>query len=460
MGRALAISIAGGEAERFGDDAALDLGGAAVDRRDQRGADEALHVVLGGVAVAAHHLHALERHPLGDFGDEELHHRGLLGEHPLGVLVGQRRDPAGHQPGRLEVGGEVGEAVLERLEGADRPAELLALLGVGEGVVEGALGDAEHRRGEDQALDVEAGHQLGPALVDLAEHRLGRGLDVVEVERVGLAAAHRLDRDDFHPVDLARDPDHRQALVLGLALGRAADDEDVVGDVGVGDEDLLAVDDEAAVDALGRGGQRADVGAGLGLGHRDRLDRAAGDPAEDLRLLLLGAEAPGRAGDDQRRRVAADRRQPARGLFHEEAGVEHRAAGAAVLLGDRDPEPAELGHLPVDVEVVMELVALGELLPLLLRAALARAEVADRGDEVLLLIGEGEVHRASVLSGARRLYFLLPDREQVLLFEAGIPGAAAVPLLAEAAQRLVELGLRDPLFPRWPAPRSSARSAA
>ena len=72
--------------------------------------------------------------------------------------------------------------------------------------------------------------------------------------------------------------------MLVLALGRAADDEDVVGDVGVGDEDLLAVEDEAAVGALGLGGERADVGAGLGLGHRDRLDRAGGDAAEDLRF--------------------------------------------------------------------------------------------------------------------------------------------------------------------------------
>src|SRR6185312_8012437 len=47
------------EPERFGDDVALDLGGAAVDRRDHRAADEALHVVLGGVAVAAHQLHPL-----------------------------------------------------------------------------------------------------------------------------------------------------------------------------------------------------------------------------------------------------------------------------------------------------------------------------------------------------------------------------------------------------------------
>ena len=129
--------------------------------------------------------------------------------------------------------------------------------------------------------------------------------------------------------------------------------EHVVGDVGVGDEDLLAVDDEAVVDALGGGGQRADVGARLGLGHRDRLDRADGDPAEDLLLLLLGAEFLRGAGDDQRRRVAADRSQPARGLFHEQAGVEHRAAAAAVLLGDRDPEPAELGDLLVEVGVVL-----------------------------------------------------------------------------------------------------------
>src|SRR5581483_8959157 len=48
------------EPERLRDDAALDLGGAAVDCRGQGLADEALHVVLGGVAVAAHHLHALE----------------------------------------------------------------------------------------------------------------------------------------------------------------------------------------------------------------------------------------------------------------------------------------------------------------------------------------------------------------------------------------------------------------
>jgi hypothetical protein len=37
-------------------------------------------------------------------------------------------------------------------------------------------------------------------------------------------------------------------------------------------------------------------------------------------------------------------------------------------------------------------VAVGEPLPLLLRPDLALAEIADRGDEVLLFVGELEVH--------------------------------------------------------------------
>src|ERR1044072_6690568 len=60
----------------------------------------------------------------------------------------------------------------------------------------GALGDPRRGRGEDRPLDVEAGHQLGPGLVDLAEDGVLRGLDVGQVERVGLGPAHRLDRDD------------------------------------------------------------------------------------------------------------------------------------------------------------------------------------------------------------------------------------------------------------------------
>ena len=180
--------------------------------------------------------------------------------------------------------------------------------------------------------------------------------------------------------------------MLGLALGGAADGEDVVGVARVGDEDLLSVDDEAAVRALGAGGEGADIRAGLGLGHRDCLDRALRDVAEEPVLLLLGPEALQGAGDDQGRAVAANRGHAAGGLLHEEAGVDPAAAGAAVLLGDGQAEPAELGHLLVDA-FVMELgVAAGELLALLGGSTLALAEVADRSGEVALLVGQLEVH--------------------------------------------------------------------
>ena len=68
---------------------------------------------------------------------------------------------------------ELREAVLLRLEAADRAPELLALLDVGERVVERALPQPERLRGENHALLVQAGHQLQPAVPVLAEQVLG-----------------------------------------------------------------------------------------------------------------------------------------------------------------------------------------------------------------------------------------------------------------------------------------------
>ena len=64
--------------------------------------------------------------------------------------------------------------------------------------------------------------------------------------------------------------------------------------------------------------------------------------------------------------------------------------------------------------------------------------------------------------GSRRDLRLVPraDREQVLLLEARLLGGAAVPLVAEPPERLVELGRRGRCAPRWRARRSSARSSA
>ncbi len=278
--------------------------------------------------------------------------------------------------------------MLEHLEGADRAPELLALLDVVEDVVERPLGDPERRRREDQPLDVEPGHQLHPAAAGLAEDAVGGDPAVGQEDVVDLLAAERLDAADLDPLGVGRDRDHRQPVVLGAAAVGAGDDEDVVGEVGGADPGLLAVQHVVAVVGDRLAGEVADVGARFRLRHRDRLDAAAADPGEDLLLLLLAPEALVGAGDDQADAVAGHRDQAAHRLLEEDAGVDHAAAGAPVLLVDRDAEPAELGELLVDRLAVELAVAVGQPFALLRGPALALGEVADRSLEVALLVGQ------------------------------------------------------------------------
>ena len=64
--------------------------------------------------------------------------------------------------GHLGAGEHVGHQVLERLERADRAAELLALLGVGHGQVGGGLGQAEQQAGDQRrALQPQGRGALG-----------------------------------------------------------------------------------------------------------------------------------------------------------------------------------------------------------------------------------------------------------------------------------------------------------
>ena len=73
---------------------------------------------------------------------------------------------------------------------ADRLVELLALAHVGQGDVHRRLHQAERAAGQHQALGVEAAHQHLDAVVDLAEHVLGRDLAVLEHQLAGVGAAH------------------------------------------------------------------------------------------------------------------------------------------------------------------------------------------------------------------------------------------------------------------------------
>ena len=132
-----------------------------------------------------------------------------------------------------------------------------------------------------------------------------------------------------------------------------------------------------------------DVGAGLGLGHRDRLDPPGDDPAQDLLLLLLGAEAldaPATIMLTAKKPIGISPRVE---LLEQQAQLDHAAAGAAVLLRDRDAEPAELGDLLVDSWLCGSWPSSVSASRCSRGAALAAGEVADRLDEGVLLVGQG-----------------------------------------------------------------------
>ena len=169
----------------------------------------------------------------------------------------------------------------ERLEAPDRAAELLALLDVGEHVLEGPLGQADGLRGDDQPLVVQPRHQLHPglALDDRRGCSAGTSQSVKKTSLTTLARPSCRCRGS-RP---RRQPAGTESIVSPLCLSDPVSVRHTSRMCSacwaLGDPRLLAVDHVAAVARLGPAAQVAHVGAGLGLGHRDRLHGAADDPA-------------------------------------------------------------------------------------------------------------------------------------------------------------------------------------
>ena len=137
-----------------------------------------------------------------------------------------------------------------------------------------------------------------------------------------------------------------------LAGVGARGEGDVLRHAAVRDVDLRAVDAPAAVDLLGPGLRARGVRAGVGLGEPERADRLAlRHRHQEPQLLLLGAVAVDRAAAerDVRRQRDAGRAAGARDLLDRDRVGQRVEAGAAVLLGERQPEEAQLGHLLHDV---------------------------------------------------------------------------------------------------------------
>ena len=167
---------------------------------------------------------------------------------------------------------------------------------------------------------------------------------------------------------------------------------------------LRAVEDPRPPSGVLEPGGRAraaGVGAGAGLGQAvGAEDLAARHRDEEALLLLVGAgevERPAAEArvrrDDQPERAP----DPADLLDRDRVG-ERVEPGAALVLGDRDAEPAELADAPDDLgrEAALALVLLDD------RRDLGRHEVADRVAQQRVLRREVEVHRPEPITAACR----------------------------------------------------------
>ncbi len=172
------------------------------------------------------------------------------------------------------------------------------------------------------------------------------------------------------PGRVHRHDDLADALVRRAVGVGAADEVAVVGELAEARPDLLAVDHEVVAVAHRAGGERRQVGAGVGLGHADAPRRLARqDAREELGLLIRRAVVDqGRAhlavGEPHRR----DRGTGGDQLLADDQPVDGRLAAATELDRPGHADPAVRGHLlrevlrePVDPRVVVAAVALDRL---------------------------------------------------------------------------------------------------
>ena len=132
----------------------------------------------------------------------------------------------------------------------------------------------------------------------------------------------------------------------------ARQDRHQVGAGRVGDPGLAAGQPPAVIGALGAGGERGEVGAGVGLGEDGRgQDRTVGEAGQVARLLLLRAARLDQLGGDLRagaERPHAD--EAARQLLGDDAHGELAQPRAAMLLGDGQAEHAQRRQLLDDLD--------------------------------------------------------------------------------------------------------------
>ena len=291
------------------------------------------------------------------------------------------------RPRRLDLEQQVRAHVLDRLEAADRPAELHPDLRVLDAHVEAPLRSADLLGGQRHGRKA----QRSPDDVRRAALRADQpGGHAVE-RQLRLLAGHveRLEEPPREPVGLSR---HGEQARPVLCL---RDDQQQVRGMAVEHERLAPVQPVAVAGPAGRGLQAVGRPRAVVLAHRQRRDRSAvGERRQELLGGGLVATGQQRVGGEHRGgEVRRAQQRPPHLLAHDREL--HRAGpGPAVLLRDRQALQAEL---PGELRPGLRVVALrrGHQPAHLGRRGLVLQEAAQRGRELALLVGEREDHDCS-----------------------------------------------------------------
>ena len=251
----------------------------------------------------------------------------------------------------------VGDQLLHELEGGERAAELLALLGVGHRRVHAALADAHAARGHAEAARVQRGHRHLEALADLAEQRVVGHLDAVEEQLRGVRGAQAelaVDRGRGEALGVGGHQEGGQPPVPWLGVGLGEDQRDL-GVVAHRDPLLLAVDAPAAVDLARRGSSR--LAASEPVSGSVSPKQPSASPEHSRGSQRPSAPRCPSARSTSPRARSAPRPPCAREESRAAHLLDDQAVGAvvdpapAVLLGDDRAEEAHLGHLGHQLEV-------------------------------------------------------------------------------------------------------------
>jgi len=109
-----------------------------------------------------------------------LGHRSFLGEGF--AFVPSPSSVIGHQAGGFEIDSGLGDGESHALEGSDRLAELVSLVGVWNSLVEGALGEPDHLRRNANSTFIQNLNRYLVTLPFAADDILLWYLEVIEIE--------------------------------------------------------------------------------------------------------------------------------------------------------------------------------------------------------------------------------------------------------------------------------------